>query len=71
MVLAHKVKACDVGVEGEAEAEADTCAESGWYCADVPLWTSMGDAKDADEGERYEYMLSSMVSESSEPCWCC
>ena len=36
VVLVCKVKARDGKVEGEAEAEVDACAESGWY--DACVW---------------------------------
>jgi hypothetical protein len=67
-VSACKVKARDGEVEGEAEAKADTCAESGWYRACDRPWAATGDAKDAVEEAGDESMSSSMSSGSKGPC---
>ena len=65
-MLACKVRARDGEVEGEAEA--DTCAESGWYRARDRPWAATGDAKDGDEEAGHESMSSSVSSESNGPC---
>ena len=44
-MLGCKVKARDDEVEGEAEAEVDACAESGWYDACVWPCAASRDAK--------------------------
>jgi hypothetical protein len=68
VVLGCKVKVRDGGVEGKAEAEADTCAEREWYRACVRPWAITGNAKDADEEAGDESMSSSMSSGSNGPC---
>ena len=44
-MLACKVEARDGEAEGEAAAEVDACAESGWYDACVWPWAASRDAK--------------------------
>jgi hypothetical protein len=68
VVLACKVKARDDEVEGEAEAEVYTFAESGWYRTRVRPWAATGDAKDADGEGGDKCMSSSMSSGSNGPC---
>jgi hypothetical protein len=63
VVFACRVKAR--GGEVEGEAEADTCAESGWYRPRVRPWAATGGAKDAD-GEAGDES-SSMSSGSNGP----